>query len=562
MPYKEDGETWDLSYGSPAEGMAENKPGHRSFDSYKLPKWVKHPMSHPFSGLFVDCPAYGYACLNGALDGLTNYLNMGPGHVAARFGDIEMLKACSLPELNAANLNGERPAHFAVLHGHPWCLQALVELGADTTSANKAGVTPEQLIYSYCRIDIAQRDWLVAALKGELTEKKSKEAEEHKLNKNRPEGLDTPAVEFLDSNVLKQRMVIYKTGAFQMPYELPTALEASKKHDLPSSAVAVPPSRKQKPLPLALLFPGQGSQYVGMLKDCMEMPRVQAMLTTATQLLGWDVQELMLKGPEDKLAETKHCQPVMFIAGMAALEVMKKEKRELVDRCQAVAGLSLGEYTALCAAGIFSFEDCLQLVKVRAEAMQQATELVPQSMCSVAGKDRPSLERLCAQARAACADENGKEPVCQIANVLFPAGFTCAGEKAAVDKLCVLAVEAKALQARVIKTGGAFHTPLMAPAQDQLSKALDSMLPRMTAPRCAVYFNKTGKKVQAGTPPGEFLDLIKQQLTSEVQWEQTIRQMIMEQVRDFYEVGPLKQIKSMIKRIDQDAFKRTENISV
>jgi [acyl-carrier-protein] S-malonyltransferase len=296
-----------------------------------------------------------------------------------------------------------------------------------------------------------------------------------------------------------------------------------------------------------------------MLKDCIGLSAVKDMLATAEKILGWDVKELCLKGPEDKLSETKYCQPAMFIAGLCAVEVMRESKKDVVERCQAVAGLSLGEYTAICAAGVLDFDECLKLVKCRAEAMQKATEVVPQCMCSVAGLDRPTLEKLCKEAKAADKDP---ECVCQIANLLFPAGFTCAGNKTAVDKLCELATKARALQARVIKAGGAFHTPLMKPAQEELSAAIDKALPKMKPPRCSIYFNMTGKKVAPGTDPKEFVDLMKKQLTNEVLWEPTVKQMIMDQVKDFYEVGPLKQIKSMIKRIDQDAFKRTENISV
>merc|ERR1712048_1191014 len=201
------------------------------------------------------------------------------------------------------------------------------------------------------------------------------------------------------------------------------------------------------------------------------------------------------------------------------------------------AGLSLGEYTAVCAAGVLDFEECLKLVKIRGEAMQAATELAPQCMCSVAGLDRPTLEKLCKDAKAQ-------------------------GTKATVDLLCQLATKARALQARVIKAGGAFHTPMMQAAQDDLNKAIDKALPKMKPPKCAIYFNVTGKKVSPGTNPADFVDLMRKQLTNEVLWEPCIKQMIMDQVKDFYEVGPLKQIKSMIKRIDQDAFKRTENISV
>merc|ERR1719343_1950512 len=246
---------------------------------------------------------------------------------------------------------------------------------------------------------------------------------------------------------------------------------------------------------------------------------------------------------------------------MAGLELMKTgEKKEQVDRPQCVAGLSLGEYTSICAAGVLDFEECLKLVKARAEAMQAASEAVPQKMCSVAGLDRPKLEQLCKETKEAFPDM--KDAVIQVANVLFPAGFTLAGNAACVDKLCTLATKARALQARVIKTGGAFHTPLMKPAEEELGKAIDKALPKMKPPRCAIYFNITGKKVSPGTNPSEFVDLMKRQMTNEVLWEPCIKQMIMDQVKDFYEVGPLKQIKSMIKRIDQDAFKRTENISV
>merc|ERR1712190_660300 len=142
-----------------------------------------------------------------------------------------------------------------------------------------------------------------------------------------------------------------------------------------------------------------------------------------------------------------------------------------------------GEYTAICTAGVLDFEECLKLVKIRGEAMQSATELAPQCMCSVAGLDRPTLEKLCKEAKAA---DKSSDAVCQIANVLFPAGFTCAGNKTAIDKLCELATKARALQARVIKAGGAFHTPMMKPAEDELSAAIDAALPKMKPPRCCI----------------------------------------------------------------------------
>jgi len=462
-------------------------------------------------------------------------------------------------ELNAQTANGETPAYYAVRYGSPWCLQWLVEHGADVTTPAANGYTPEQLIWVNNRNHNSEMEWLEAAMKGELTDKKNMQAQEYKLKRWRAEGIDPLSEEFLDKNRLKQRLHMYKTGDYKIPYELPSAEESIAKMDLPRSTLPRPPAKGKPALPAALLFPGQGSQYVGMLKDCVGLPAVKDMLTAAEKILGWDVKEMCLKGPEDKLSETKFCQPAMFIAGMAAVEVMRESKKDVVERPQATAGLSLGEYTAICAAGVLDFEECLKLVKCRAEAMQKATEMVPQCMCSVAGLDRPTLEKLCKEAKAADKDP---DCVCQIANLLFPAGFTCAGNKTAIDKLCELATKARALQARVIKAGGAFHTPLMKPAAEELADAIDKALPKMKPPRCCVYFNMTGKKVSPGTDPKEFVDLMKKQLTNEVLWEPTVKQMIMDQVKDFYEVGPLKQIKSMIKRIDQDAFKRTENISV
>jgi len=506
MPYEEDGETWDANYKQYVEGMSENKPGHKKFDEYNLPKWVKHPLTHPFSGIYIDVKDFCYASLSGSLDGLTNYVGWGPAHIACMFGDLDMLMACSEAELSAQNANGETPAYYAVRYGSPWCLQWLVEHGADVTTPAINGYTPEQLIFINNRNHNTEIEWLEAAFKAELTDKKNMQAQEYKLKRWRAEGLDAYAEDTLDKGKLKQRMHMYKTGDFKMPYELPSKEDVKAKMDLPWSTVPRPPAKSKPALPLALLFPGQGSQYIGMTKDIVSLPAVRDMLIIAEKVLGWDPKELMLKGPEDKLAETKYCQPCMFIAGMAGLESMKAgEKKECVERPQATAGLSLGEYTAICAAGVLDFEECLKLVKIRGEAMQSATDLAPQCMCSVAGLDRPTLEKLCKDAKAQ--DTKAKNPVCQIANVLFPAGFTCAGTKSTVDLLCQLATKARALQARVIKAGGAFHTPMMQAAQDDLNKAIDKALPKMKPPRCAIYFNTTGKKVASGTNPADFVDL-------------------------------------------------------
>mmetsp|Transcript_23936 Transcript_23936/g.50757 ORF Transcript_23936/g.50757 Transcript_23936/m.50757 type:complete len:554 (-) Transcript_23936:24-1685(-) len=553
MPYLEDGETWSNDLDMYEEGMAENKPGHKAFSNYKLPNWAKHPLSHPFNGILVGPKDYMYM----AGDGFTNPLGWSVGHVGAKFGDIAILEMCTMEELCRPTVEGQTPANYCVQYGHPWALQWLVEKGADVTTPDLAGFTPEDMIWRTPRLHTAEQEWMFQAVKGELTEKNSVKAQEYKLVKHRAPANDPIITERLDKDMKKLRKYWFNMGEYDLPYPIPEEI-LEKPLDLPISKVAKI-EKKKPPVPAALLFPGQGSQYVGMLKEVLERPAVKTMLAQAEEILGWSVTDLALNGPEEKILETRYCQPLMFIAGLAALDLLKDYKPDVWERPQAVAGLSLGEYTAIVAAGVLSFEDGLRLVKIRGEAMQKASELVPQAMCSVAGLDRAKVDKLCEEAKAA---DTSMDPECKVANFLFPSGFTCAGTKPAIDELCKRAMAAKALQARAIKAGGAFHTKLMQPAQDELGKALEDLQDKMSPPKCAIYFNVTGKKVPAGADPATFIEYMKMQLTNEVLWEPTVKAMIMEGVRDFFEVGPLKQIKAMIKRIDADAFKRTENISV
>eukprot|EP00931_Biecheleriopsis_adriatica_P120021 TRINITY_DN95173_c0_g1_i1.p1 TRINITY_DN95173_c0_g1~~TRINITY_DN95173_c0_g1_i1.p1 ORF type:complete len:493 (-),score=156.76 TRINITY_DN95173_c0_g1_i1:48-1526(-) len=306
---------------------------------------------------------------------------------------------------------------------------------------------------------------------------------------------------------------------------------------------------------IALMFPGQGSQYIGMLSGIQENVKVKEMIATARAVLGFDILEVCLSGPEDKLEATSVCQPAMFLAGMAGLEKLREMRPEAVERPGAVAGLSLGEYTALCAAGVFTFEEGMELVKVRGAAMQEAAESRPQAMLSVAGLEQAALEKICKQQAV-----NGE--VCQIANVLFPKGFSCAGTQAAINKLKDAAEKAGAMQARLLKTSGGFHTDLMKPAQMKLEEALNRLLPKMKPPTCDVYMNVTGKKIKAGTPPADFVPLLGKQLCSPVLWEPSVRLMIKDGLDEFYEVGPMKQLKAMMKRIDQSMWGSTTNCDV
>eukprot|EP00420_Gonyaulax_spinifera_P010657 CAMPEP_0197943804 /NCGR_PEP_ID=MMETSP1439-20131203/125094_1 /TAXON_ID=66791 /ORGANISM="Gonyaulax spinifera, Strain CCMP409" /LENGTH=458 /DNA_ID=CAMNT_0043567059 /DNA_START=71 /DNA_END=1447 /DNA_ORIENTATION=- len=335
-------------------------------------------------------------------------------------------------------------------------------------------------------------------------------------------------------------------------------VELLKQAEQDYQATPAPEASSQPSLPVALLFPGQGSQCVGMIKGVQDLDEVKDMLAKAGPILGYDLLELCLNGPEDKLEQTKFCQPAMFVGGLAGVAKLRKDEGDKVARARCMAGLSLGEYTALCAAGVLSFEDGLKLVKIRGEAMQEAAAASRQSMVSVAGLERTVLDDLCSQAAKA----EGAGAVCQVANVLFPKGFSCAGTEKAIHNLKELAEIKGALQAKVLKTSGGFHTSLMQPAQEKLKVALDSVLPNMKPPRCAVYMNVNAEPLPAGTDPKVIVELLNKQLVSPVLWCPLVQKMIADGVTEFFECGPQKQIKSMMKRIDPKVGNKTTSTEI
>jgi len=318
-------------------------------------------------------------------------------------------------------------------------------------------------------------------------------------------------------------------------------------------------AKEQEPLPVALLFPGQGSQYVGMLEGVKEIPAVKEMLEKSKEILGYDILQICLEGPEAKLEETRYCQPALFIGGLAGIEKLRADKPEAVERCAFMAGLSLGEYTALCAAGVVSFEDGLRLVKLRGEAMHEAAEVGDQAMLSVAGLEKKVLEPMCKKVVAS----QGSGAICQISNELFPKGFSVGGTKKAIEELKTLAEkDSDCMQAKILKTAGAFHTPLMQPAQTKLSQALDEALPKMKSPQHTIWMNVSAGPMHPGTDPKEIVELLQQQLTNSVLWEGSMKNVLASGCTEFYEVGPMKQIKAMMKRIDLPSWKKTTNIEV
>jgi [acyl-carrier-protein] S-malonyltransferase len=488
----------------------ENKVGHRPFATYNLPQWVKNP-EVPTQRRAVEQQDY----FGMAADGQRNFENWNVAHVAAVHDDLKLLSYATLEQCKEPNKWGMTPTHMCGLGQHPYgpslnVLYELVSMGvADPEAVNHANQSPWH---------ICNRMHKTANLK---------KYEKVLLQGKKPEGYDK-----------KKEAELKLRGKF--------ARSLAPAAPAPAGALA---DVALGPLPVCIVFPGQGSQYVGMMKTLKELPVVADMLERANSILGFDLMELMLNGPEDKLAQTNYCQPAMYVAGLAALEQLKIDDPEKVERCMAMAGLSLGEYTALTAAGVLDFETGLKIVKERGEAMDYETKkegAVKQSMMSVAGLSQSVVDSLCEEIVAGL----GQGEVCQIANFLFPNGFSVAGTTGAVAQLETKAKDAGALQAKLLKTSGAFHTPIMAGAKDRVLAALESARSTMRPPKMPIYMNCTAKTIGPDTPVSEIIRLLGDQLVSPVRWEQSMKAAIQDGCTTFYECGPNKQLKAMMKRID------------
>lgn len=500
---------------------AENKDGHRPIGSYKLPKWVYHPEMPGARIVVTKDDYYGMAA-----DGNRNYANWNVAHVAALHDDLKLLSLATVEQCKEPNKWGMTPTHMCGMGQHPYgpslnVLYELVQMGvADPEVLNHADQTPWH---------ICQRMHKPANLKKFVTVL---------MQGKKPDKFDE-----IREAQLRPR------GKFARPQPL-SGFEGQ----------AAAPLEDTRTLPTCLVFPGQGSQYVGMMKSLKDLPRVQEMLRKAQSILGYDILDIMLNGPEDKLGKTVYCQPAMYIAGLAAVEQLRLDDPDQVSRCQALAGLSLGEYTALTVAGVLDFETGLRVVKVRGEAMDLETTrpgAPQQAMLSVAGLEEEKVNALC---RDIVAGRPGE--VCQIANFLFPKGFSVAGTSASVLALEAKAMEAGALQAKVLKTSGAFHTPVMAGAKARLLAELEQVKGSIRPARCQVYMNTTAQAIGPETPVEEIVRLLGEQLVSPVRWDASMRQAIKDGCTSFIECGPNKQLKAMMKRIDPKANERMTNIAV
>ncbi len=287
----------------------------------------------------------------------------------------------------------------------------------------------------------------------------------------------------------------------------------------------------------AVLFTGQGAQSVGMGRDFVEAsPRAAEVFRRAGEILGWDVAGVCFQGPAERLEQTDIQQPAIFTTSAAIWEAVRGDRR-LDPGVVAMAGLSLGEYTALYAAGSLSFQDALRLVQRRGQLMQAAAEANPGGMVSVMGLDVEQVETVCRQA-----SERG--PI-QPANFNCPGQVVVSGARAACEAITAL-VEAAGGRAVPLKVAGAFHSPLMAPAAEGLARMLESV--PLEPPAVPVIANVN---CQPHRDPDTIRRWLAEQLTSPVRWQASMERLLAEGVHEFIEIGPGRILSGLMKKIDR-----------
>ncbi|WP_293957322.1 MULTISPECIES: ACP S-malonyltransferase [unclassified Sphingobacterium] len=284
----------------------------------------------------------------------------------------------------------------------------------------------------------------------------------------------------------------------------------------------------------AYVFPGQGAQFVGMGQDLYNLnDETKALFEQANDILGFRITDIMFSGTDEELKQTKVTQPAIFLHSVILAKALGESFQP-----DMVAGHSLGEFSALVAAGALSFEDGLKLVAQRANAMQKACELQPSTMAAILGLEDAIVEDICAQV----------DEVVVAANYNCPGQLVISGSIEGVDKACALLTEAGAKRALKLNVGGAFHSPLMESAKVELQAAIEAV--EVLSPSCPIYQNIDAKPQ---TDPVVIKQNLIAQLTGPVRWTQTVQNMLADGATAFVEVGPGNVLQGLVKKVDRQA---------
>ncbi|RUS88096.1 hypothetical protein EGW08_004149 [Elysia chlorotica] len=341
-----------------------------------------------------------------------------------------------------------------------------------------------------------------------------------------------------------------------------------------------------------VLFPGQGSQFMGMGQKLVHYPGVKELYEEASAIVGYDLLKLCLNGPKSELDKTIHCQPAVMITSLAAIEKFREEHPQAIENCVATAGFSVGEFAALVFSGVLSFPDAVKVVKVRAEAMQRASEITSSGMLTVFLAHDSRLKEALKLAKEYCTERRDiPDPVCTVANFLFPECKVIAGHEefntvqsdcftgrgklfyaysSTLFKVIALQVEAlefiatNAKEFRLLRTkrlpvSGAFHTRLMESAVQPLQHAMSNL--QLAAPKIPVYSNVTSAPYHA---KAHYSHLLGQQLVRPVRWEQILHNIYCRpQGVEFpgtYEMGPGRQMGTLLRQVNAQAYKQYHSI--